>query len=171
MLRRHRWWDIGGFVVGLIVVTLLLASVLLEGPFKRYAEDQAAQRLRDYEVQIGAIHVHPFRLALELNDVVVRQRAHPEPPLATIPSLLADARFLPLLTGTLDLSLRIERPALSATGEQVDKVMHTEDKEEIKEEAVAWQDTIRGMMPVRLSLSISQGEITYTSKPWWLPSV
>ena len=109
--------------------------------------------------------MHPFRLALELNDVVVRQRAHPEPPLATIPSLMADARFLPLLTGTVDLSLRIERPALSATGEQVDKVMHTEDKKEIKEEAAAWQDTIRGMMPVRLSLSISQGEITYTSKP------
>ena len=164
-VTRHRWWAIGGFIVGLIVVTLLLATVLLEGPLKRYAEDQAAQRLRDYEVQIGAIHVHPFRLALELNDVVVRQRAHPEPPLATIPSLMADARFLPLLTGTLDLSLRIERPALSATGEQVDKVMHTEDKEEIKEEAGAWQDTIRGMMPVRLSLSISQGEITYTSKP------
>ena len=165
MLRRHRWWAIGGFIVGLIVVTLLLASVLLEGPFKRYAEDQAAQRLADYEVQIGALHVHPFRLALEVNDVVVRQRAHPEPPLATIPSLLADAHFLPLLTGTLDLDLRIERPALSATGEQVDKVMHTEDKEEMKKEAGAWQDTIRGLLPVRLSLSISQGEITYISKP------
>ncbi len=169
MVRRHRWWAIGGFIVSLIVVTLILASVLLTGPLKRYAEDQAAQRLADYDVRIGSIHIHPFRLALEVNDVIVRQRAHPEPPLATIPSLVADARFLPLLTGTLDLDLRIDRPALSATGEQVDKMMHTEDKEEIKEEAAAWQDTIRGMLPVRLSLSISQGEITYTSKPSVVP--
>jgi len=165
MLRKHRWWAIGGFIVGLIVVTLILAAVLLEAPLKRYAEDQAAQRLADYDVRIGTIHIHPFRLALEVNDVVVRQRAHPEPPLATIPSLIADARFLPLLTGTLDLDLHIERPALTATADQIDKVMPTEDKEAIKEEAAAWQDTIRGMMPVRLSLSISQGEITYTSKP------
>lgn len=97
MLRKHRWWAIGGFIVGLIVVTLLLAAVLLEGPLKRYAEEQAAQRLADYDVRIGTIHIHPFRLALEVNDVVVRQRAHPEPPLATIPSLIADARFLSTL--------------------------------------------------------------------------
>ena len=169
MLRRHRAWVIGGVIVGVLVVTIILAAVFLSGPLKRYAENQAAQRLVDYEVQIGALHVHPFRLALEVNDVVVRQRAHPEPPLATIPSLMADASFWPLLTGTVDLRLRIERPALSATGAQVDQVMHTEDKEEIKEEAVAWQDTIRGLMSVRLSLAISQGEITYTSKPTVAP--
>ena len=70
MSRRppHRLWAIGAIIIGLIVVTLILATVLLEGPLKRYTEDQAGQRLRDYEVQIGAIHVHPFRLALELNE-------------------------------------------------------------------------------------------------------
>ena len=47
MSRRppHRLWAIGAIIIGLIVVTLILATVLLEGPLKRYAEDQADQRL------------------------------------------------------------------------------------------------------------------------------
>jgi hypothetical protein len=43
--------------------------------------------------------------------------------------------------------------------------VHTPKKEEVKREAMAWQDTWREMMPIRVSLSISDGHVWYQSEP------
>jgi len=96
---------------------------------------------------------------------VVRLRAHPAPSLGEIEEIRANVRFPPLLTGKIDLHLEIETPQLAATGQQIDSILHTSKKEEVKEEAVAWQDKLREMMPVRVSLSISDGKVRYQSEP------
>src|SRR5256885_14013133 len=163
--RRHRIWIIAGTVVGLLIIAVLVAASLLSKPMKHYAEREASERLPDFEITIGTLHVQPLRLAIDVQDVAVRLRAYPDPPLVVIPHLKADVGFLLLLTGKFDVKLQIEHPEFTATSQQVDSIVHTPKKEEVKQEAMAWQDRLREMMPIRVSLSISDGHVWYQSGP------
>ncbi len=165
MSTKRRWWTIALVIIGVLILSVFFAVALIEDALRRYAEREVNDRLPDYNVQIGELHLHPFMLKIELQDLVVRQQAHVEPALATIPRLKARAGFLALLSGTVDIILHIEKPSLAATGQQVDAVVHTPQKEELKEQVVAWQDTIREMMPVRISLYLSEGRLAYQSQP------
>ncbi len=162
---RHRgWWIALAVIVGLGVI-VAAASFFAEEPLRRYAERQANDRLPDYRMTIGALALHPFTLTVDLRDMVVRQRARPEPALAVIPQLTADAKFFPLLTGIVAADVDIERPVLAATRQQIDAAVHQGDAEEAKEQAVAWQDRLREVMPFRIDLSITDGQVTYEGAP------
>jgi hypothetical protein len=162
MLKRHRGWWIALGVMAILALGLVIAALFAEEPLRRYMEAQANDRLPDYRTTIGGLDLHPLLLAVDLREVIVRQQAHPEPPLAVIPYTRADVSLWSLLSGTLAADLNIERPSLSATREQVDAVLNME---EAKEEAVAWQDTVRDMMPLRLALSVTNGDVTYEGAP------
>ena len=163
--RSHRGWIIAGAVVGVLVVIFYLAVYVSQEPIRRYVEREANEKLPDFQFTIREVDLHPLNLSVELHDVVVRQQAHLEPALANIPTMTVDATFLPLLTGTLDASLHLDHPVLAATSTQIDTVLQTPQKEQVKEQAIAWQDTLRTIMPVRASFFVSKGEIRYQSEP------
>lgn len=163
--RPHRGLTIAASVFAVLIIAILAMSSLFSGPLKRYAERQANERLPEYEITIGKLRLQPFRLGVGLQDVVVRLRANPDPPLAEIPQAKAKVRLLPLFTGKVDVALQIDHPQLAATSRQVDSVLHTPKKEEAEAEAVAWQDRLQEMMPVRVSLSLSDGEVRYQPDP------
>lgn len=165
MLRRRRPWVIAGVIVGIFFVTVSLAISLAEEPLRRYAETIANDRLPDFEVKIGALRLHPFILEFDVRDVVVHLKAHVDPPLAVMPTLKAAVRVLPLLSGAIEVNVHIPKPVLATTGQQVDTMLHTPVKEDVKEQAVVWQDAVRDMMPIRISLDISEGELNYKSEP------
>lgn len=166
---RRSQWSHRGFtavaLLGILIVGVLLASSLLSVPFKRYAERQAKEQLPAFDIAVGRVHLQPFRLGVELEDVQVRLRVDPDPPLAEIPQVKARISFFPLLTGKIDGSLQIDEPKFAATSQQVDAILHTPKKEELKQQAQAWQDTVRNMMSFQASLSLSRGEVRYYSAP------
>lgn len=163
--RPHRGLTIAASVLAVLIIAVLVMSSVFSGPLKRYAERQANERLPEYEVTIGKLRLQPFRLGVGLQDVVVRLRANPDPPLAEIPQAKAKVRLLPLFTGKIDVTLQVDRPQLAATSRQVDSLLHPSKKEDTKAETVAWQDRLREMMPVRVSLSVSDGELRYEPEP------
>jgi hypothetical protein len=159
---RHRGWWITFGVIAVLLLLVVTAAFFAEEPLRRYGEAQANQRLPEYQTTIGALELHPLTLAADLKDVVIRQRAHPEPALAVIPYARAGIALLPLFTGTASANLHVDRLALSATREQVDTALK---KGETKEQAVAWQDTVREMLPIRLALAITNSDVTYRGAP------
>lgn len=162
---RHRGWWIAFGVIAAVVLLVVTAAFLAEEPLRRYAEAQANERLPDYHTTIGGLDLHPLTLAADLTDIVIRQQAHPEPALAVIPYARAGVGLFPLLTGTISADLHVDRLALSATREQVDTALRKGDQQESKEQAVAWQDTLREMLPIRLALSITNSDVTYRGAP------
>jgi hypothetical protein len=151
MPRRHRGWIIAGIAVALLVLLVAVGARLAEDPLRRYAEGLANE----------ALDLHPFTLTAELRDVVVRLQAHPEPPLADVPEVRADARLLPLFTGRLGADVYLESPALAATKQQVGAVLGGA----APKEAAAWQDQVRDLAPFRLALFVHDGEVTYEGPP------
>jgi membrane protein len=168
-LHRHRRWLIVGAVAGLVVVAILAAAVLFSGPVKRYAERKVAQALPDYQITIGRLDLHPFKLGVDLKDVEVRLRSHADPALAEAPHVRARVRFLPLFKGNIDVNLALEQPKIAATEQQITAILHPVATHEANTDAGAWQDKLREMMPIRLSLSITDGNATYRSDPHFEP--
>ena len=163
--RGRRRALIAAVVAALLLGALFIAASLLGEPARRYAERYANEKLPEFEIAIGKLRLQPFRLGIGLQDVVVRQRANPDPPLAEIPKVNARVGFLRLLTGKVDVHLQIESPQIAATSRQVDSVLHTPKKEQAKEQVVAWQDSLRDLMPIRVSLSLSNGDVRYQTEP------
>ncbi|MBD0315651.1 MAG: DUF748 domain-containing protein [Nitrospiraceae bacterium] len=162
---RHRGWWIAFGIIAVLLLLVVTAAFFAEEPLRRYAEAQANQRLPEYHTTIGALELHPLTLAADLKDIVIRQQAHPEPALAVIPYARAGIAFLPLFTGTVSADLHVDRLALSATREQVDTALKKGAHQESKEQAVAWQDTLREMLPLRLALAITNSDVTYVGAP------
>jgi membrane protein len=163
--RPHRGLTIAASVLASLIIALFVMSSLFSGPLKRYAERQANEQLPEFEITIGKLRLQPFRLGIGLQNVVVRLRATPDPPLAEIPQAKAKIRLLPLFTGKVDVTVHIDHPQLAATSRQMDSVLHTPTKDGSEAETVAWQDRLREIMPVRVSLSLSNGDLRYQPDP------
>src|SRR5262245_2526311 len=138
---------------GLVIATALIASSLIDEPLRRYAERQANASLPGYRISIGGLALHPLSLSIDLHDVIVRQAANPDPPLASIPRLTVDAQLAPLLTGSLAADFRIDRPSVSLTQELVREAVSM---------AGAWQDRILNLYPFSIERgAIEDGDVIY----------
>src|SRR3712207_241572 len=80
-IPRWAWW--GAIPCGLLLIIIVGLSFIDE-PLRAYAERELNRRLPAYTVQIGTLDLHPLRLSLDLRDVIVRQRKHPDPPIAAV---------------------------------------------------------------------------------------
>ncbi|HJT19552.1 MAG TPA: DUF748 domain-containing protein [Nitrospira sp.] len=165
MLKRHPVWAIVGLLFGLAVAAIVIALSVIDEPLRRYAEREANDHLEGYRIAIGALSLHPLSLSVDLHDVVVAQAAHPDPPLATIPHVTADARLGPLIRGTVAADIRLDTPVFSATRQQVDEALAAANRQEAQEHATAWQDRLRNLTAFEGTLSLSNGHLTYQREP------
>ena len=161
MAKRHRWWVIAAVVLGLLVLTVVIVASVADEPLRRYAEGQANSALPGYHVSIGGLAVHPFTLSIDLQDVVVRQDIHPDPPVVSIAHVVADAELAALFSGQLGAAVRIDAPAFALNRKHVDGFLRRRDTEVVKEQAEAWQDKIRDMAAFRGALYVTNGHVTY----------
>lgn len=162
MAKHRRGWIIAGVVLGLVVLTVMIAASAAEEPLRRYAEEQANSALPGFHVTIGALALHPLTLSADLRDIVVRQNIHPEPPLVSIPTVTADARLVPLFSGTVGADVHVETPAFTLTKKQLDGLFRqrpTEDGEDRK----PWQDLLHAAMPFRGTFSLKNGHLIYAA--------
>lgn len=160
-MKQRRGWMIAAAIVGLLVVMIVIVATVIDEPLRQYAEARANDLLPDYRITIGALDLHPLTLSVDLHDVVVRQAIHPEPPLAAMPHVTADARLVPLFSGKVAADLRIDTPVFSATRQQIEGVLRRANKEDVKEEAVAWQDRLREVTAFQAAIFIHDGHLTY----------
>ena len=162
--RRFWWWVIGIPVGALIVLGLTLAFI--DEPLRAYAERQLNQRVEGYTFHIGALDFHPIGLSMDLENVSVVQRDHPDPPVAQLTKWHASIHWRELLSGKLVSDHLIDRPIVHFTRPQASK----EAKDEVPVEERGWQEAVLAIYPLHINeFRIKDGDITYrennTSKP------
>jgi len=161
-LPKWLWWF--AVPIGLVLVILIVVAFLDE-PLRAYAEREANQRLPAYTISIGALDLHPLTLSMDLEDVVVRQRDQPDPPIAAISKIHGSLQWSALLRGRVVTDELIDHPVIHFTRPQAAK-----EVEAPPEQKQSWQEALFAMKEVQINeVRITNGDVTYrdtaTSKP------
>ena len=141
----------------LIAATLLVAS-RLEEPIRQRMERDLNARLKGYTVELPGLDIHPFSFSLTLRDPVIRQQAHPEPPVAVIDALHAGVHWRALLSLRLVADFSFEAPRLHIDRRQL--IAEAQDKVDVEEKG--WQEAAEAIYPLKINeLRVTDGSLTY----------
>ena len=141
-----------------VVLALEYGSRLGDEPLRRELEAKMNQQMKGYSVRLGHAHGGPLRLSLTLRDVVVRQLAHPEPPLATIPRLHLSVQWHTLLARHLVGNALFEHPRLHLDIDQ----LHEEKMKQLKLGERGWQAALQSIYPLKFdTMQVSDGSLVY----------
>ncbi|MGZ8405944.1 MAG: DUF748 domain-containing protein [Nitrospira sp.] len=142
--------------LGLLLVIALTLS-LVDEPLRTYTEREINHRLPAYSVHIGALDMHPMSLSLDLEEVIVRQNDHPDPPIATVSKMHGSFQWSALLSGRFVTDLSIEHPVIHFTRPQASKELEASPVQK-----QSWQELLFAMQEVQLNdLRITNGDATY----------
>ncbi len=161
---RGRWvWFVAVPLALLLVVMIGLSFI--DEPLRAYAERELNRRLPAYTIQIGSLVLRPMSLSVDLKDVVVRQKDHPEPPIAAVSTMHGSIQWSALLSGRVVTDQSIDHPVIHFTRPQAAKEL-----EASPEQQESWQELLFAMHEVQLNqVRITNGDVTYrenaTSKP------
>ena len=168
---RSVLFKIAAGLVALIVVLMALgglAGIVLDKPLRGYLESQLNARVDGYQFSIGELDVRPFSLAIELKDVTVRQREHPEPPIAQFSRWYAGLERFALLRGRVVSNQVLERPVVHVTLPQAkEEVKDIRDTKEERERAGKgkWQEAVQAVYPFTINrFEVKDGELSYRDR-------
>src|SRR5262245_12257697 len=109
MMSRRKWvWLLG--IAGAVVCLVYIVAVAIDEPLRDQLEARMNAQLVGYQVSVGRLDVHPLRFALDLEDLVIRQQAHPEPPVGSIARLGLSVQWRALVHGRVVGDVAIDQP-------------------------------------------------------------
>jgi Domain of Unknown Function (DUF748) len=161
MASRRRWWLIPAVILGVLVLTVIIAAFVADEPLRQYVEGEANSALPGYRMTIGGLDLHPLTLSVELRDIVVRQDIHPDPAVLSIPRVTAHAQVAPLFSGQIGAAVWVETPAFAINQKHVNGFLRRGDKDVVKDQAEAWQAKIRETIAFRGAFHMTDGHLTY----------
>jgi hypothetical protein len=155
--RRVLWW--------ILAASLLLLIAIVAQHFDEYLrrtiESNVNKRLHGYTVSLGGAHLNPFGLALTLRDAVIRQQAHPAPPVADIDQIKASVQWKEVLRLRLVANVAIDRPRVHVNLKQLQE----EDRDSVDVEDRGWQDAFQSIYPLKFNqVQVRDGQFVYIDK-------
>ena len=152
--------------IGLLLAAVAMAVVLAlqygsrfgDEPLRRKLEAKMNAQMRGYTVQLGHAHGGPLRLSLTLRDLVIRQQAHPEPPLARIPRLHMSVQWHALFARHLVGDALFDHPQLHLNVDQ----LHEEKMKQLKLGERGWQAALESIYPLKFdTMRVNDGSLVY----------
>jgi len=154
--RRWQRWALA--IVVVLAVLAFAVAHLLDEPLRRRIEAGINRSLKGYQVAIGRVDFHPFGFSLDLEDSIIVQEAHPDPPMAEIPLLSASVEWRSLLQHELVADFEIVEPKIHFDQEQGKK----EFEDETPVHQRGWQEAAQEIYPLDINeVNVVRGEITY----------
>ena len=153
----------------ILAATLVLILALVAHSFDEYLrrtlESKINQSLHGYHVALGHAHLSPLGLGLTLRQVVIRQDANPEPPVASIPRLKTSVEWGAILTGHLVADAVFIQPRVHVNLPQLE----AEAKDPTKLKERGWQQAFESIYPLKFNLiQVRDGDLVYIDKdPKW----
>lgn len=152
--RRLLW------VLGTLAVLLLAAAFAwrhLDEYLRRTIEAKVNQRLTGYTVRVTHAHLAPLDLSLTLAGVI-RQQAHPEPPVAVLPRLTASVQWKELLRFHLVADAVFDRPRVHVNLPQ----LRSEDQDKVDVQDRGWQDALESIYPLKFNrVEVRDADVVY----------
>jgi hypothetical protein len=149
-------WVIAG--VAVLLLLLIIAIPLLQEPLRQYFENNMNEKLVGYTARIGAISVNPFNMSVVIDDLLVFQDAHPEPPVAEIGRIHAGVHWREIFRAKLVADFDIDNPAVHLNLIQI----REEIADPVPADEKGWQEALESLYPLRINvLTIRGGNLVY----------
>lgn len=155
--RRILWL----ILVAAVLVLIAIVAQHLDEYLRRTLESKINQRLHGYTVSLQGAHLNPFGLALTLEEAVIRQQAHPEPPVADIPRVKASVQWREILRFHLVADVVIDRPRVHVNLPQ----LREENRDAVGIEDRGWQDAFQSIYPLKFNrMQVRDGSFVYVDQ-------
>ena len=145
--RRGRVLATIGIVVALSIAFIFVAGLFPNETVRRSMERRMNASLKGYSARIGTVRVRPFGLSVTLENLVLRQQAHPDPPILDVPLLTASVHWQELLTGHLVADFFVDHPRVYANLLQ----LQTEAKDPTPVKDEGWQQAFESIYPLKIN--------------------
>ena len=156
----HRGRSILFALVLFVAVGLCSMDALLARPMQRWAEQAMNSKLNGYTVHIGRVRPHLWRLAFDLDDLVLIQNSHPDPFVANFGALQFSLLLGELLRLKVAGDLTIVRPALHLNLTQIKE----EANSQVGLKERGWQSAVESVFPFKLDrVKVQDGSLLYLS--------
>ncbi|MDP1831242.1 MAG: DUF748 domain-containing protein [Geothrix sp.] len=171
--RAHRGKGILAILAAVALVAMAFVDMLLAGPMRTWSERTMNANLNGYTVRIARVRPHLWRLAFDLDDLVLVQNTHPEPPVADFGALEFSMLWAELLRFKVAGNLTIHRPALHINLTQIEE----EARSHVSLKDRGWQKAVESIFPIKLDrVKVEDGSLLYlssgtTSKPLQLTRI
>ncbi|MFZ1375343.1 MAG: DUF748 domain-containing protein [Geothrix sp.] len=147
-------------LAGVLLVALVFVDALLAGPMRAWAERTMNANLNGYTVRIAKVRPHLWRLAFDLDNLVLVQNTHPEPPVADFGALEFSLVWSELLRFKVAGTLTIQRPALHINLDQIEE----EAQSHVSLKDRGWQKAVESIFPIKLDqVKVVDGSLLYLS--------
>ena len=142
-----------------LVVILVALDVLVDEPQRRSIEARTNQRLEGYTLRLGEADWSPWRFTtLELERLVVRQSAHPEPAVLDFPRSQCSLQWRALFHARLVGDCELDQPKLHIDSGQ----LLAERRDDVDIGDRGWQDAIEEIYPLLINeFRIDDGLVAY----------
>jgi uncharacterized protein DUF748 len=152
---RSRWL-IGGLAT--VLALALAIAFLVDEPLRRVTERAMNARMKGYTARIGHLNFHPIGFAVDIQDLVIVQNAHPDPPVLRVPRLTASVQWSALVHARVVADFTLYAPAVRV--DRTHLVRELEDPTPVEEHG--WQEALQAIYPLKLNeLRIRNGAVTY----------
>lgn len=153
--RKWRWLALFSL---LVISGVIALKFILDARLRPYLEERVNSNLQGYAAVLGAAHFKLFGFALELNNLLIRQTANPEPPVLEIPILTASIQWRALLYGRVVANFLLERPAIYLNRKQTQQ----ENTDSVPVQDRGWQEALESLYPLKINeFRIINGDFTY----------
>ena len=146
-----------------LVVLLLVAGVSLffvDEPLRAFIERQLNKHVAGYSFTIGKAHLYP-NLSLQVEDAVMVQTKHPNPPVASIPKWHFSIQWRHIFSGVLVSDYLIDHPTLHITLPQARK----EVQDEVPIHQKGWRDAVYSFYPFEINeFKVVDADVTYVDQ-------
>jgi hypothetical protein len=159
--RLPRWVLWGGGILLLLFLLTILTSLFIDEPLRRSMERRMNEKLTGYTVRIPELDFRLLGLSVTLQNLTVRQDAHPEPPIAFIREWKASVHWKELLNLHLVADMVFEEPRLHINLTQ----LRSEDRDRLPVNRKGWQQAFAEMYPLKINLArVRNGALTYVDE-------
>ena len=145
-------------VAALAAGATLYAVLFIDEPLRLRTEANINAALKGYTVRISRLEFHPIGFSIDLKDSVIVQDAHPDRPIAEIPTLTASVNWLALLSGRVVADFEFDRPKIYIDLNQT----RSELRDQVSLKERGWQEALQAIYPLKINqFRLVNGELTY----------
>lgn len=157
--RKVVLWTLGTLVF--LAVALFVSSYFLDEPLRRYTEQTANRHLKGYSISLSRMHLQLVGGMVTLEGLKILQDAHPDPPVALMPSIQGTISWRDLFHGRVVTTISMDRPRMHIDLTQLQSEMTSKTK--LKDRG--WQEALEAVSPLKVNnLAIRDAAITYVDK-------